>query len=91
MRDYNTLAAVFQKRNAHIDATRDAHMRGTARVALLGLATDLASVFEADNPNFDRSRFLLACQGDCDGAKTKADRVTAAVNAAAPQNERTNR
>lgn len=48
-KDYEAIAAVF-KANKGDEPTRQE------------LAKDLADLFKADNPNFNRERFLQACE-----------------------------
>jgi len=56
-RHYERIARVIALRYAEAEAISDA-----TRVALVaGIATDLAAIMAADNPRFDRARFLAAC------------------------------
>lgn len=36
------------------------------RVDMTAVVTAFVDMFAADNPNFDRERFVLACEGECD-------------------------
>jgi hypothetical protein len=47
---YEQVAACFKRNTEHGDAA-----------TLNAVANDLASMFKADNPRFDRARFLNAC------------------------------
>lgn len=49
---YEAIARVF-RRNTDLPAAAGAAVRETAR--------ELADVLQADNPRFDRDRFLTAC------------------------------
>lgn len=43
-------------------ASRMEEVHGSAETfLLLSVVRDLAGIFQADNPNFDRNRFLAAC------------------------------
>jgi hypothetical protein len=56
---YEAIAADIKRRFKLIPDPdgRDQELAGQ----LFGVANDLADLFEADNPNFDRGRFLKAC------------------------------
>jgi hypothetical protein len=63
-KDYELIAAPF----ARVIARRDNDTRSLPTIELLSMirgaaavAEDLADDLEADNPNFDRARFLRAC------------------------------
>jgi len=60
-KDYQAIARVFYARRSH-----EEH----AYTAWTALRDDLAALFAADNPRFDRRRFLNACEtGDCKGMR----------------------
>ena len=69
---YEDVAALFRKRLALV--TNEYEYR-----ILLSVATDLATLYQDDNMNFDRTRFLLACGKE---APRRGKGVTAAVNRA---------
>lgn len=50
-KDYIAIAEVFARRS---------HMHPTSRESI-EVAQEIASVFAADNPRFDRGRFIRAC------------------------------
>lgn len=55
-KDYQLIAAVFQKANETLTGT------GTDRETIIAtIADDIADVLATDNPRFDRARFLKAC------------------------------
>ncbi len=53
-KDYEAIAADIAR---SMDRTLSPHAEAVLRM----LARDLAGTFEADNPRFDRDRFLVAC------------------------------
>lgn len=53
-KDYVKIAAVLKR---HCDVR---HVDAAARSAM-DIALDMASMLAADNPNFDRAKFLKAC------------------------------
>lgn len=62
--------STFQKRHYDVIAQqidRERHLRSQAPtqidalIALASLSASIATVLDADNPNFDRVRFLEAC------------------------------
>lgn len=56
-KDYEAIAEVFR------DAFRFGY-KGTPNEVISDLARSMAIVLRADNPRFDRDRFLAACRGE---------------------------
>lgn len=58
-KDYEAVAAVID--TARPKGTNLSGYEAGGHDALLDVAHDLANIFEASNPRFDRRRFLAAC------------------------------
>jgi len=54
-KDYIKFAAMFER-----EITR-AKTKGIGSATMIVMACNTADIFEADNPNFNRDRFLKAC------------------------------
>lgn len=54
-KDFKAIAVAIKDSASHSDGTPGSNY--TLRIA----ASQIADVFEADNPRFDRSKFLTAC------------------------------
>lgn len=59
--DYQKIAKIIAKRQ--IEKPADALDNGYY-MAVWGISQELADFFEADNPRFDRARFMEACGGN---------------------------
>lgn len=61
-RDYEAIAASIKARRDLVEEeVTVGHIRFTTLITLARMARDLADVFEASNPRFDRDKFLEAC------------------------------
>lgn len=58
-RHYETIAAAFRARRAPPECSPA--VQAAWRVALRSAASVLCDAFQADNPAFDRARFMQAC------------------------------
>lgn len=59
-KDYEKFAAIFRQIDMDPETDTDMYDRGHTE-AMHYFAGSLCSIFAADNPRFDRSRFLKAC------------------------------
>lgn len=61
-KDYIAVADVLRVERCAVDAGYGPPVaRTAARIALTHAAHGIAGVFDADNPRFDRAKFLAAC------------------------------
>lgn len=60
-RHYETIAASISRTRMATNLKRRTTEREAGLAAIRLGAIDLAATFAADNPNFDRSRFMKAC------------------------------
>jgi hypothetical protein len=60
-KDYELIAACIHRSRMVKSLERDNKHRLQAIDGIKLVAIDLASTFAADNPNFDRERFMAAC------------------------------
>lgn len=62
-KDYVAVAAAMKTEVDSIKQCLDSGAKEwySAKVAMASVARDLAARFEADNPRFDRAKFLAAC------------------------------
>lgn len=65
-RNYKAIARVFEARRLAVE-TENPGFVNERQDEIARAATALADVFERDNPNFNRVRFLQAC--DCEDTK----------------------
>lgn len=65
--DYVSIARVIDKTWSRLHAQAlNPELRWGVRVDMTAVVTAFADMFEADNPNFDRERFVQACEGERD-------------------------
>jgi hypothetical protein len=69
-KDYNALAASIHAKRKHYEGIKPkarvskeikAAIQGACLDAVDSMARDIADICEADNPHFDRDRFMIAC------------------------------
>jgi hypothetical protein len=61
-KDYEAFAEVFRKYTTEIQALAREGRHGYGGPHVLTIAGEVANIFAADNPRFDRERFLKACE-----------------------------
>ena len=57
-KDYVKFAAMLKVKRAYVGQFKSGDIM---RLALESIAVDMADIFQSDNANFDRARFLKAC------------------------------
>lgn len=60
-KDYIAFASILRARLETAKGQGERSGRAEAVTALLKTAADVADLFQAENPRFDRKRFLAAC------------------------------
>lgn len=62
-KDYQSIAAVIAIEHKRASEAAELEPEGFNEVTTVeNIMEGLASVFEADNPRFDKARFLIACK-----------------------------
>lgn len=60
-KDYIAFAKILNARLAEAQARGERSGRAEAVTAMLKTINDVAELFQAENPRFDRTRFVAAC------------------------------
>ena len=85
---FNDVAAIFKQINTDITTWANLNYTTVGENLMLRVATQLASLYGAANPNFDRTMFLRACAAKAPRRGGSAKPVTAAVKNSAADLER---